>query len=132
MNSLILRTSARLLLPAMLIFSLIVLFRGHNDPGGGFIGGLIAASGVAVFAFGFGREAALTTLRVDPIVMLGVGLLVALSSGLLGLFAGEAFLTHHWTFPGGLPVGTALVFDVGVYLVVLGAVTSILFEFMER
>ena len=56
MNSLILRTSARLLLPAMLIFSLIVLFRGHNDPGGGFIGGLIAASGVAVFAFGFGRS----------------------------------------------------------------------------
>lgn len=132
MNSVILRTSAKLLLPVMLVFSVVILFRGHNDPGGGFIGGLVAASGVAVFAFGFGREEALRALRIDPIVMLGIGLLLGLGSGLFGLFGGDAFLTHRWTFPGGLPIGTALIFDVGVYLVVLGAVTSILFEFMER
>lgn len=136
MNSLILRTSARLLLPALLLFSLIVLLRGHNAPGGGFIGGLIAASGFALHALANGRETALATLRVEPIALLGAGLLLAVLSGVAGMVAGEPFLTHQWAILDlgltTLPLGTALPFDVGVYLVVLGAVTTILFEFMER
>ncbi len=136
MDSLILRTGARLLLPVMLLFSLVILFRGHNDPGGGFIGGLIAASGIAVHALGHGREAAIDAMRVDPLVLIGVGLLLALSSGIAGLAIGETFLTHVWLIVDlgftELPLGTALIFDLGVYLVVLGAATSILFEFMER
>src|SRR3546814_17771903 len=80
----------------MLIFSLLILFRCHNDPGGGFIGGLIAASGIAVHALGHGRDAAVGVMRIDPLVLIGVGLLLALSSGIAGLFIGEPFLPHVW------------------------------------
>src|SRR5690606_19793499 len=78
MNSLILRTTSRIVLPIALAFSLYVLLRGHNEPGGGFIGGLIAAAGVAVHALPRGRLALLSMLRVSPKTLIGVGLTLGL------------------------------------------------------
>jgi len=131
MNSLILRTTSRAILPAALIFSIYVLLRGHNDPGGGFIGGLIAAAGIAVHAIARGRDALSSLLRASPKVYIGVGLAFAIVSGMPALLSGEPFLTHLWPWPG-FAVGTPLIFDVGVYLVVIGAVLTFLSYYMER
>lgn len=129
MNSLILRTSSRLVLPAAIIFSIYVLLRGHNAPGGGFIGGLIAAAGIAVHALARGRDS-LSTLRVSPKALIGTGLILALASGLPVLFFGTAYLTHLWISPS-FGLGTALVFDIGVYLCVVGSVLTFLAYYLE-
>ncbi len=130
MNSLILHTTSRLILPVALIFSIYVLLRGHNEPGGGFIGGLIAAAGIAVHAIPRGHKALVSLLRASPKVYIGAGLTFAIISGLPALFLAEPFLTHQWPFPA-LGLGTTLVFDIGVYLVVVGAVLTFLSYYLE-
>lgn len=118
-DSLIMRASARYVLAACLALSVFVLLRGHNEPGGGFIGGLIAALGFVFHALALGPAATRRTLRLDPLAWGGIGLLLAAGSGLPALLLhAEPLLTHQWL--DGLPVGTAIPFDVGVYLVVLG------------
>ncbi|WP_374449175.1 MnhB domain-containing protein [Stella sp.] len=124
-DSLILRTSAPLLLWLSVAVSLFILLRGHNAPGGGFLGGLLGAAGVLIYAIARGRAAALRLLRLAPVSYCGIGLLAALASGLPPILAGSApYLTHLWAFPAGLPLGTTILFDLGVYLVVLGTVTA--------
>jgi multicomponent Na+:H+ antiporter subunit B len=131
MNSLILHTTGRLILPAALLFSIYVLLRGHNEPGGGFIGGLIAAAGIAAHALPRGRDALEATLRVSPKAIVGVGLGLALLSGIPGLLLGEPYLTHQWAFPAGIGIGTTLIFDIGVYLSVVGAVLTFVLYYLE-
>ncbi|MEQ8770014.1 MAG: Na+/H+ antiporter subunit B [Phycisphaerales bacterium] len=127
MSSVIFRTSTHVLLPFMLTLSVVVLLRGHNEPGGGFVGGLLAASGFALHAMAFGHRSARETLRVDPRVLIGAGLLLAAGSGVLPLALGHEYLTGLWMsvhprgFPEPLKIGTPLAFDIGVYLLVLGA-----------
>ena len=129
-SSLILKTSARYVLAIALPLSLFVLYRGHNEPGGGFIGGLIAALGFGFFAVAHGRAATLRVLRVHPLALCGIGLLAALASGLLALGLSAPFLKHYWI--AGTPLGTPVVFDVGVYLVVVGFALAFLLPFMEE
>jgi multicomponent Na+:H+ antiporter subunit B len=134
-DSLILRASTRLLFPLILVFSVFLLIRGHNEPGGGFVGGLSAASAFALVLASDGLARARQLLRLHPLAIVGVGLGVALLSGLPPLFDGGAFLTGHW-LQGKVPVvgslGTPFLFDVGVYLTVLGVVTTIVFELAEE
>jgi len=135
MPSLILSTTARLLLPMLLSLSVFLLLRGHHAPGGGFVGGLVAATGVALYALAFDVPTARSVLRVDPGRLAAVGLGVALSSGLVGLAAGRPFLTGLWferAFPVIGKLGTPLLFDVGVYLVVLGITLVIVFALVEE
>jgi multicomponent Na+:H+ antiporter subunit B len=137
MNSLILKTAANVLLPVMVLLSIIVLLRGHNEPGGGFVGGLLAASGLALHALAHGDEVAGARLRVRPHTIIGLGLLVAAGAGLPGLVAGEPFLKGLWTsfhppgFPEALKIGTPLMFDIGVYMLVLGG-TSLMVLSLEE
>ena len=97
MNTLIFRTAAPLIATAMVLFSLIVLLRGHNDPGGGFIGGLIAVSAVAIYGIAFGVPVARRALYFHPLAIAGAGLFLAASSGLLSLGHAVPFLTGIWT-----------------------------------
>jgi len=135
MRSLILSTTAQLLLPLMLLFSVFLLLRGHNEPGGGFIGGLVASTAFALYALAYDVKQARETLRVDPHALIAAGLLVALMSGLLPVVAGKPFLTGLW-IGRELPVlgkaGTPLLFDMGVYLAVLGVMLMILFALAEQ
>ena len=124
MNSLILRTAAPFIVTVMVLFSLAVLLRGHNHPGGGFIGGLIAAAAVAVYGMSHGEAAVRRLLRVDALAWAGIGLLLALASGLVSAVTDDPFLTGHW-LPGSL-FGTPGLFDIGVYLIVFGALSAIL------
>ncbi len=129
MNTLIFRTIAPLLTAVMLVFSVFVLLRGHNEPGGGFIGGLVAASAIAIYGMAVGPDAARRALRFDPIAIAGAGLLVASLAGLMSMLLGVPFMTGLWaSFMVGateVSVSTPMVFDIGVYLVVLGAVAAI-------
>ena len=126
MRSLILTTVTRFLVVLMLAFSVYLLLRGHNQPGGGFVGGLVAAIAFALMAITDGSRRVARLVRVDPRVVAMVGVGVALTAGLFAAAAGAPFLTGLWAFPAGLPLGTPLLFDVGVYLAVIGAVLTLL------
>jgi multicomponent Na+:H+ antiporter subunit A len=127
----IFRTAARLLMPLLLVFSVFLLLRGHNQPGGGFVGGLVAAAAFALYAIAFGVRRARQALLVRPLTLLGAGLLVALLSGVPAVLRGQPFLTALWS-PGSLPLGTPAVFDVGVFLVVAGVVLMMIFSLAEE
>jgi multicomponent Na+:H+ antiporter subunit B len=99
------------------------------------VGGLVAAAGFALYALAFDVATARTVLRVDPGRLAASGLGVALASGLFGLLAGRPFLTGLWydrVFPVIGKLGTPLLFDVGVYMVVLGITLVILFSLIEE
>lgn len=131
MNSLIFAAFSRILFGVMLVVSVYVLYRGHNEPGGGFVGGLIAAAGFATLALARGVEVARATLRFEPMTVIGFGILAALLSGLPGLRLDGSFLTHQWLVLGNFHLGTTLLFDIGVYLVVLGGILSLILRFYE-
>lgn len=138
MNSLIFSTISRLLVGLMLLFSLFLLWRGHNEPGGGFIGGLVAAAGIIVYGLAEGPSPMRKLLRVDPRTLVLVGLVVAVVSGIFPLLQNSAFLTGMWVFIGatetdkGLALGTPLLFDIGVYLVVVGGVAGMVMAMEEE
>ncbi len=130
-ESLILRSSARYVLWTSLAVSLFILLRGHNEPGGGFIGGLVGALGFVFHALALGQGATRRVLRLDPLAWAGIGLLAAALAGLPALLHhGEPFLTQQWL--PGTPIGTALLFDVGVYLVVVGFALAFVLPFLEE
>jgi multisubunit Na+/H+ antiporter MnhB subunit len=132
MSSVLLVTATRLLVPLLLVFSVFLLWRGHHEPGGGFVGGLVAATAFVLVALAEGVGAARRVLRVAPTRLVAVGLAVATLSGLAALAVGGPFLTGVWAEgEGGTGLGTPLLFDVGVYLTVLGVVTAMLLSLME-
>jgi multisubunit Na+/H+ antiporter MnhB subunit len=135
MTSSILQTAVRFLMPLLLLFAVFLLMRGHNQPGGGFVGGLVVAASFILYSIAFGVDASRRALLVRPSTLLGVGPLIALVSGLPGLVAGQPFMTAMWTTvtTGStvLHVGTPLVFDIGVFLAVVGVVLTIVFTLAE-
>jgi multicomponent Na+:H+ antiporter subunit B len=127
-KSLILSAATRFLTPLILAFSVFVLLRGHNAPGGGFIGGLLGAIALCVYAKAEGVAAARLALRAGPVNVAMTGVALALAAGLWGLAMGGGFLSGVWPLKAqGIAVGSALLFDVGVYLVVVGAVGALFF-----
>lgn len=132
MRSVILKTTARLLVGMILVFALYLLWRGHHLPGGGFIAALVAAAGFGLFAVAEGREVVCRSLRIDPLTLAAVGLGLALASGLLPLLLNKPFFLGIWWSAGvDLMLGTPLVFDIGVFLAVLGSVLSLLLSLEE-
>lgn len=132
MDSLILRVATRILAALMLMFSVFVLLRGHNDPGGGFIGGLVAATGIALSSLADGPEMVRRVLRLEPRLIAMIGVAAAVAAGLLALFGGDVFLTGQWGYVLGVKVGSPLLFDIGVYLAVVGAVMAMLLALEEE
>jgi multicomponent Na+:H+ antiporter subunit B len=135
MTSLILSTATRYLLPLLLLFSIFLLLRGHNEPGGGFAGGLMAAAAFALYAIAHNVAEAKKALYLNPRTLIAIGLLAAVSSGLSSLLAGYPFMTglgSSQNVPMLGKVGTPLLFDLGVYLVVLGITLLIIFSLAEE
>ncbi len=132
MSSLIVRTATRYLVPLLLLFSLFLLWRGHHEPGGGFAGGLVAATAFVLVALAEGTRAARELLRIEPRGLVPIGLLTSLVAGLVGPAQGAPFLTGAW--PPALKelgLGSPLLFDLGVYLTVLGVVLTVLLTLIE-
>lgn len=127
-DSLILRTAALIILPLQLVFSVFLLLRGHDEPGGGFIGGLVASGAFSLYLFAFGIKALSRLFWVSPKDILAVGLLLGLLATLPALLLGQPFFTALWFefyLTGTLvKLSTVLVFDVGVYLAVIGTLMT--------
>lgn len=136
MRTVIFRTFAPFITALMVLFSIFVLLRGHNEPGGGFIGGLIAASALAIYGISAGVGPARRALKAHPMSIAAFGLLLAALSGLLSLFTRQAFMTSQWVtihvFGVAVDLSTPMFFDIGVYLVVVGAIGSIALALEER
>lgn len=136
MKSLILSASSRFAAPVLLVFSVFLFLRGHNEPGGGFIGGLVAAAALGLCVLSDGVERVRSVLRVPPRSLLAAGLLTALAAAVWGPFVGEPVLKGLWfaaqTPLGEVKLGTPLLFDLGVFFVVLGAAMTFLFTLAEE
>ena len=134
MRSIILQAATRYLLPILLVFSIFVLLRGHYHPGGGFVGGLVASIAFMLHSFAHGTNETMTLLQRKPLSLIPIGLSIAVLSMFLPMFFGVPVMTGMW-FENPLPVigtvGTALFFDIGVYLVVIGVVLTILFTISQ-
>lgn len=129
MNTLIFRTIAPVITVVMIAFSIYITLRGHNEPGGGFIGGLIAASAIAIDGIAVGPRAVRKALRVDPLAFAGFGVTLAGLSGLLSAAYQVPFLTGLWLFlhlgETEIALSTPMFFDIGVYFAVFGTISAV-------
>jgi len=132
MQSIILKTATRLMVGMILVFAVYLLLRGHHEPGGGFIAALVAGTGFALFAIAEGPRKVRLAIRLRPAIIALSGLGLTLIAGLPAVFASRPFLTGIWWNLGSkLSVGTPLIFDIGVFLAVLGAILAILLALEE-
>ncbi len=137
MRNIILEKIANVVLPIMLLASLWLLLRGHNYPGGGFIAGIIASTGFIFYAIVFGSRRVKRFIRITTIQLMGLGLLVVFFTAILPFFFQKQLLTGLWPefqtslFSYLIP-GTPVVFDIGVFLVVIGMILTIIFSIMEE
>lgn len=131
MNTMILRVAVQVLFPLLLVASLLSLFRGHNEPGGGFIGGLVAASAFILITLSGGVEEGQRRLGFDPLKFIGAGLTMAFIAAVIPVPFGHTFFEALWA-DLHIPIigkpGTPVLFDVGVYFVVIGVVCKIVFS----
>lgn len=129
MNTVIFRTIAPVIVAIMVVFSVYILLRGHNEPGGGFIGGLIAASAIAILGMSSSVWAVRRALKFDPLAYAGFGVFIAGLSGLASLFIGAPFMTSIWAYvelgDTELALSTPMLFDIGVYFVVFGTLSAV-------
>jgi len=130
-RSIVLEVVVRLLFHTIVLFSIFVLWSGHNAPGGGFTGGLVAGLALAIRYLAGGRYELNQAAPVDAGVVLGLGLLIAVGSGLVGMAAGGQVLQSarfplHLPLVGEVHLITSIFFDLGVYLVVIGLVLDVL------
>ena len=131
MRTLVLRTGVASVFHTALVFSLFLLFAGHNAPGGGFVGGLVAGAALVLRYLDGGSAGVGVTVRLEAPALLGAGLALAGLTGTASLVAGESFLesakaTLEVPVLGEVHVSSSLPFDVGVYLVVVGVVLMVL------
>ncbi len=137
MKSVILQTAARPIVGLTLLVSVVVLLRGHNEPGGGFVGGLLFAAALSLHALAFSTREAQSLLRVSPKTLLGSGLLIATLSSVPPILVGESFFKGMWFnlnvpgFEDAIKIGTPVLFDIGVYLTVAGVLLAMIFTLEE-
>ncbi|AFJ63325.1 MULTISPECIES: Na(+)/H(+) antiporter subunit B [Bacillus] len=130
-NDIILQTATKLVSFIILLFSFYLFLSGHNAPGGGFVGGLITSSAIVLLLLAFDLKTVKSILPVNFIYVAGAGLLIAIATGAGSFLFGAPFLTHtfgHFHLPvlGNTELATATLFDLGVYLVVVGVTMTII------
>ncbi|MDX5474470.1 MAG: Na(+)/H(+) antiporter subunit B [Bacillaceae bacterium] len=130
-NDLILQTVTTLLAFIVITFSIYLFFAGHYTPGGGFIGGLMTSAALVLLLLAFDMKTVKTVFPIDFMTVTALGLLICVLSGVGAMVFGAPFLTHTFTyydFPilGETALATSVIFDVGVYLVVVGVAMTII------
>jgi multicomponent Na+:H+ antiporter subunit B len=117
------------MVPTLVLFSVFLLVTGHDVPGGGFAGGLIASAALLLVFLAFGARGVKRALPLDPEALTGVGLAAAILAGIVGLLFNDTFLTYTYAsaelpLVGEVKISTLLLFDVGVYILVIGLVAT--------
>lgn len=130
-NDVLLRNVTKVVSFIIFLFSLHLFFAGHYNPGGGFVAGLATSGAITLTLLAYDTKTVSNMLNINPIMLIGVGLAFALGTGLIGIFTGDTFLTHkygHFQLPilGETNLHTATLFDLGVYLVVVGVTITII------
>ncbi len=133
-RSVILDVAVRAELHTLLLVSMYLLFAGHNQPGGGFAGGLVASAALCLRYVAAGTSSLDRSIPVPAPVLLGTGLLLAIGAGTMPLLLGDQFMESAFRevdLPvfGHVKFTSVLVFDTGVYLVVLGMAMLLLEQF---
>lgn len=138
MRSLIFRTTARYLVPVLLLFTLFLLFRGHNHPGGAFPAALVAAVALAIQAMARGEEKKETTSAPPGShYLIAAGFTLMILSGLPGLLNGAELMTAFWSrvgMGGGLFewLGTPVLFEIGIFTAIVGGARLMLESLPEE
>lgn len=137
MNSTILQIAQRYVRFLLLLFAVVALLRGHNHPGGGFIGGLLAGLSIVMKGFAFDIDRVRQEMRISPPGFLFLGLIFVAASFLPSLLAGGSFMQGYWLkadlpLLGELKLGTPLLFDVGVFFSVIGVTVLFLFSLKKE
>jgi len=123
--------AARFLLPLILLFSVFLFLRGHHEPGGAFIAGMVAAAAFTLQTIARGASATRSAFRVPPRYLIGIGFALVVVVASVPLVVGQAVLDAAWVtleVPGGgaTEIGSPILFEAGVYLVVVGSVVTII------
>lgn len=131
LNNVILETTTKVVSYLILAFAIYLFLAGHNNPGGGFVAGLVTASALVLNYLTFDMETIEKRKNFHFRIMIGIGLLLAVGTGLGGVLFGQAFLTHAFgmftlPFLGETELATATIFDLGVYFVVVGVTMTII------
>ena len=136
MSSLILRTAMVLIFPLTLVFAMYMALKGHNEPGGGFIGGLIAAVALVMVRLSHGPEVMAKVMPFHPRLLIALGLTLAGITAIVPLCFGLPLLTSRGPYLHLLGeevhLPTALFFDLGVLLVVVGVAAGMIFRLGEE
>lgn len=136
MSSWLFERVTRAVLPVVFLFGIYLLLRGHNEPGGGFIAGLVTAASFVLQALAFGVSDARSRLTHLLRPAFAIGLLLAIAAGLVATLRGDPFLKHYHAYvpvpgDGAYHLSTTLIFDIGVFLVVVGTVVALVSVFAE-
>jgi len=135
MRNLILEKISKLYLIVMVVFSVFILLRGHNNPGGGFIGGIITSTGFIFYGIINGSEKIKMLLKISAIELMGAGLFMGLIALSVPLISGHEPFTGMWLefnlLSSVVHIGTPLLFDTGIYFVVTGVILSITISIMD-
>jgi len=136
-NDLILRATTSVIVFILLGFAAYLLFAGHNMPGGGFVGGLVTSGAIILLYMAYGQETAKRIFPVNFRKLIPVGLAIAALTGAGSFVFGKPFLTHTFGYVnvpllGHMELATATIFDIGVYLTVLGVTITIILNVNER
>ncbi len=134
MNSVILQVASKYVKWLLVVFALIALYRGHNFPGGGFIGGLLVGLSVIFSSLAYDAQRARNSLKIQPEGYIALGLLTIFLSILPGVFLKQYFMAGVWTsihipFLGVIKLGTPFLFDIGVFFAVIGVTLMSFFTF---
>ena len=127
-DSIILKSTVRFIFLAVCAYAGYITVKGHNEPGGGFIGGLVAALALVLVNMVLGLDEVKRIVRFDPVLMAATGLLLSYTAAFFPLLLGGTFFEHRLQI-GGSEVPTALIFDSGVFLVVVGVVSKLIITF---
>jgi multisubunit Na+/H+ antiporter MnhB subunit len=136
MKNIVLEKTARLFMIIMTGFALFILLRGHHRPGGGFIAGIIASAGFLFYAIVFGSDKLMEILKINPRYIMGIGLIISLSASFLPTLQGLPSLTGVWHKINlfnviDFEIGTPLLFDTGVFILVIGVILGIITSIMD-
>ena len=130
-NDVMLQTATKVVTFIILMFAVHIFFAGHYTPGGGFVGGLVTTSAIVLLMLAFDIETVKKILPLNYVTMTAIGLLLALATAAASIIFDVPFFTHAYDYfdlPlfGKTSLHSAMLFDAGVYLVVVGVTMTII------